>query len=934
MRILLLTLFSAIFITYFTLPLYGYSQMPEYLCEIGIKFYQQGRYDEALNEFKKAIQIQPDYTPALRYIQMVEEIKSAKKKEGISPVITRPSQALFNQSVKESLDLIELQKEMISLKQAAPAGLTQALLTSKTLTTMPEVAAKTAILKEVLNLDASFARLAQPIEIEKGKSIIVAGKNIQRFLVTQPDILSAERVNINQIILTGKDIGYSYVYFWDEQGRWAVEFLGVPSKPEGPTLDELMRRQEERQEAFKIRYNLEWHLYELGRRLDNLKRQYYSWSHNLNLNAPTPYGDLDSTAIIRKLQEASDLTYFTLGFSNGSWNDFQGFSLRAFDFYPEIYKLIFSGAASDLRGLVFESPAFNKKMNYTVFWGREGGGRYGNLSPGLEKIKRSYLNGLDINFSPLEELRYGFTFLHGYGQDRLDYLNPYGYDAYADWRLGNWDMGFEMGYDSQTFAHLLSGSYHQPLFNFTYELRDVSKNFLAINGEPWRRGQLGGLFSLNCLLNQQWNISNRLDVYQDRLFPASDNSGRWNQDYDLNVLYTLDPTASLKLDYSLQNDLGMLSQRRYQASRIGVNKSFNLIRTINTYLDYGHKENKDYTARQFDYINENISAGIRFSLIGQLYYFLNKQWNWLEARYTSEHFMPQVLETGIDFSSQILNTPFYENLRFTYRDEEDAGSDLSFLAGEDYIEGYQELSYKPTPDKEIYCSARVRNVWADNPNAAKRLEADFYTGMRYLWNTGLRWESSGNIDGYVFKDINADGLRQRDEAPVQGIKIWLGKDRSTTTDIFGYYNFKKVKGRKAFISLDARTLPGGFVLTVPQTQEIPILHGRTSRADFGIITRSEIYGFVFLDTDGDGKYSHADTGIKNVVLYLENGLKASTDSDGRYLFRNVSVGEHTITLDLNSLPLNYLPNVPLIKKISLSEGMAYVYNIPLRKARE
>ncbi|MCX5713574.1 MAG: tetratricopeptide repeat protein [Candidatus Omnitrophica bacterium] len=36
-------------------PLHANGQMSEYLCELGIKFYREGRFDEALDEFKKAL---------------------------------------------------------------------------------------------------------------------------------------------------------------------------------------------------------------------------------------------------------------------------------------------------------------------------------------------------------------------------------------------------------------------------------------------------------------------------------------------------------------------------------------------------------------------------------------------------------------------------------------------------------------------------------------------------------------------------------------------------------------------------------------------------------------------------------------------------------------------------------------------------------------
>ena len=916
-------------------PLYAYSQMTEFLCEIGIKFYRQGRYEEAVTEFRKALMIQPDYAPALKYLQMIEH-KGAEKEEekGAVPVIYRPAELPIKDLISQSLGLIEIQREMIKEREAIKAGLITPLPLAPELKgreVVPERITPSVPILE-LRLDTSLSSVLSPIEIEQARTITLVGSNIQRFLVTQPDVLIAEKKSADVLSVTGNKIGYTYLYVWDDNGRWPLEFLTTLPRPEGPTLEEQMRLEEERAESFKLRYILDWNSYEWGRRLSTVERQSYGWYHNLSLDGATPYGNLDSRAIWRSLKKKTDLTYFTVGLSDGSWLNFKDFSLRAFDFTPGFSNLAFSSA--NLRGGMIKSPAFNQKIDYTAFWGREGGGRYGNLSPGLTKTRNSFLNGVDVNYYLSGNLNYGFSVLHGYGCDRPSHLNHYAYDANMNWLLGKWNMGFETAYDGETSSYLFNSNYKEPKLNFNYEFRDIYKDFFEIMGQTWRRGEIGNLFTLNYKPNDAWEMYNRLDIYRDRLFPSYEDDDRWNEDYDFNSYYNINPTTTLKLNYIFQNELGKISQLRYISPGIGLSKSFNLIRKISSYIDYRRQESKHYNARSLDYINDKISAGIRFSLIGQLYYFLSKQWDWLQERYTSKSYKPQVMETGLDLNSQIFDSPFYENIRFSYHDEEKTASTLSFLSGQDYIEGYAELSCRPGSGKELYFSTRVRNVWQENPATIKRIEVDFNAGLRYLWDTGIRWEGVGNIEGYVFRDLNSDGLRERDEAPVEGVKIWIGKKKSVTTDLFGYYKFKNIRGKKAHVAIDVQTLPAGFVLTVPQTQEAPLKQSRTSRIDFGIVSRSEISGFVFYDVNGNGEYDETDKGIKDVALLLEDGTKVCTDLSGRYLFRNAGIGKHTIRVDLKNLPLDYLPTVPITKEITLSEGVTYIYNIPLRGVKE
>ena len=843
--------------------------------------------------------------------------------------------AYYNRAV----DLFELEYEMIKERQAAAAAINLAPSSA------PKVAGgfakKNSISIRTLNLDASSAEIKKTIEIEKGTSAIVVGRNIKKFLLTQADILSVKRLDQNNIIVTATNIGYDYLYVWDDQGRWQTQWIGVFPKPQGESLEEEARREEEHATAFKLSYNLDWYSFEQGRGLDSsLKRQYYSWNHSLRLAGSTPYGDLESLARISTLStttlnQTTDLNYYTIALQNGRLGPFQDFSLRGFDFYPSNLNNLILGGGTNLRGFMFMSPAFDKRMNYTVFWGQEAGGSYGILSPGIENPRKSYLSGTDVNFSPTKDSNYGLTVIHGYGSDRdASNLGDYAYDAYGNWHWGDWGHRYEVGYDSKHFANVLSGALLQPKMQFTYELRDYDKDYINMVANTWRQGELGGLFTLQLQPTSALRIDNRLDMFQDRQFPATGNEDQWNQDYDFNLHYDLNPTSALRMDYSIQNELQRLTRRRYQSSGAGINKMFSLIRKINTYVYYNHQDSTTFNSSGLDYRNDRISVGLNFSLIGPLSYFLNGQCNWLQEVSTGNHSMPQFFETGLMMDNQIFNSPFYESTRLVFHDEHNTESPLSFLSGEDYLEGYAQLSFRPMPEMEYYGTVRVRNVWASNPNVNKRVEAEFNAGMRYLWNTGIHWDGEGDIEGYVFRDLNSDGLRQRDEAPVEGIKIWLGKDKFQVTDLFGYYRFKKVKAKKAYVTLDVSTLPAGFVLTVPFNQQTGIYNNQTMRVDFGIIARLEINGLVFEDVNGNNEYAASDKPVRGIVLMLEDGKKVTTDNTGRYLFSNVSPGEHTLILDLNSLPIYYLPKVAISHKVNISEGNAYTLNIPLRRIEE
>ncbi len=900
---------------------FAYSQMPEFLCELGVNFYNQGRYSEAMHEFKKALIIDPTYEPALRYIQMIEQM-NIKDVEYIPPSYESLATS-HSGSIREILDLVELQRDMIESIESVSKK-TEPLSPQ----TLDSVLEERVLPPKVIYLDNDFSNIRQPVEIIQGNKVIIYGNNIQRFLVTEPEIIDVERVNADQIIVTGKGIGHTYLHIWDSNGRWTTEFIGGFPQPKGASYEEMLRKEEESARNFKLRYTLDWSSFESGRRLDNLNRGSYSWVHGLGFYGPTPYGDFDSSADVRSLKKNSDLSYATIGLTNGQFGQFKGFSIRLLDYMPYFSNLAFSG--STLRGGFFSSPAFNNKLSYSIFWGREGGGRYGNLSPSLTKTKHSFIDGVYVDYSPSKRQNYKVTAVHGWGRDREDYLNRYNYDLSSTWNFDKWNLNYEIANDTERFAHLLKWRFSQQKISVSAEARNVDERYNSITETGWHQGEIGGLLNLSYSPTDKLSMSSSLDVYRDRLFPSEDNNNRWNEDFSWGANYQLDDDSALNLNYDLQNQLGRLSQYRYQSSGVGYTNKIHFIKDISTYMNYYHQDNKNYSAPSSDYINDRFFAGMRFNVVGELYYYLNKEINLLQEKYYGTEAHPHALEMGLDWSKQIGATPFYGIFRFTYRDEEDTVSNLGFLSGEDYIEGYSELSFRPGDGgKELYGSCRVRNVWADKDGIEKRIEADFNAGMRYLWDTGRRWDSVGSVDGYVFKDYNSDGLRQRDEPPVEGVKVWVGKDRTETTDIFGYFKFTGVKGRKVFINLDTTTIQPGFVITVPVTQDVPVIHHGVSRVYFGIVSRSEISGIVFEDSNGNGLFDVKEKGVEGVVITLEDGKKSVTDNIGRYSFPNASAGEHIVELHLDSLPVQYLPKTSLSQKLYLFEGVTYHYDIPL-----
>jgi hypothetical protein len=922
-------------------PLYAYSAIPQFLCEYATQLYQQGRYDEALYEFNKVLLIQEDYAPALQYIDLIERIK---KGEALSPEKAKAAAVKKTQMPKPPLKAVSSPASLITTKeQKKKEALIKKELAQFEKTTGPslpsapkaaqitpkEVEKKELLGPTLLTLDEYLKGALRSLEVPQGRGVILSGRNIQRFLVTEPEVIAVEQRSADELLISGKGVGVSELHIWDDRGRSTLEILGVLPPPERETYEEVKLREIEKAGNFKLSYALDWSSFESGRRVETFNRISHSLSHSFGIRGDTPYGALDTYTTLRRFKTSSEFTYYTAGLTNGQIGPLKGFDVRVFDFYPGISTNLATANVS-LRGIRFKTSMFDNKLDCIVYHGRESGGQ--NISPDIFRKNDLFLEGINLNFSPTKKQNYKLNVAHGWGRDRQANLNSLAYDLTSTWRLNDrWGFGYEIAHNTERFAHILKMTYDQANLVASATFRDIDKNFTNVRGNVGQQGEKGGLFDLSYSPTERLGIRGSLDVYRDTLNPALDNDTRLNEDFRWSANYQINPLTYATLSYNLQNQLGRITQFRYQNAGIGITHKFRLLRDINTYLNYYHQENKNFSSPLSDYINDKLTAGLRFSLIKDVYYFFNKEWNWFEQRSFGSRTMPRAYETGIEWYGRFGDTsPFSGNFRFSYRDEEDTISNIGFFSGEDYIENNMELTYRPAADKEIFGSSRFRNIWADNPKVRKRMEVTFIAGMRYYWDTGIKWESIGAIEGYVFNDVNQNGLKESNEEGLSGIRLWYGKAKSTETNSAGYYRFNRVKARQAAVSIDTKTIPAGYLLLSPVTQEVKLSHGQVVKVHFGATNRSEITGIVFEDVDDDGEFGPADKPIKDAVLVLGDGTKATTQATGRYSF-SVEVGKHMVTLDLESLNVKYVPAVPIYKDFQVTEGLSFKHNIPLKK---
>jgi hypothetical protein len=322
-------------------PVFASSLIAEFLCEEGIREMKEGDIPEAEDAFRRALLAEPDYPPALYYLEIIQ----GRTSEGQVPPEEEPSAA------QARLEAIE------AALGGGSAGGKVPLSAAPRKKIAP--AAKGAKSPYVYLLNDPAFSLQQPFKIQEGKSIVISGSDIKRFLSVQPELFSVERINENEILISARGRGRGTVVVWSDLGRMNIACLGIMPIPDTPPLDEMMRREQAFAENFKLHYNLDWYSYYTGRRLGTVNRSgSYSWIHNLRFDGATPYGLLDFEVTERVASGNKKLTYISAGLDDGKWGDLKGFKIRAGDFNPLLNNLAMPGA--DLRGCLFLFTGFRQ----------------------------------------------------------------------------------------------------------------------------------------------------------------------------------------------------------------------------------------------------------------------------------------------------------------------------------------------------------------------------------------------------------------------------------------------------------------------------------------------------------------------------------------------------------------------------------------------
>ena len=192
-------------------------------------------------------------------------------------------------------------------------------------------------------------------------------------------------------------------------------------------------------------------------------------------------------------------------------------------------------------------------------------------------------------------------------------------------------------------------------------------------------------------------------------------------------------------------------------------------------------------------------------------------------------------------------------------------------------------------------------------------------------------DPQANITGFVWNDLNENGLQNDGELGIPGVTVSLFASNntfiaSTSTDASGNYIFENLAGKNYYLVFDASgdaNVGDNFEVTLQDIGSDENLDSDISQSDSRVnfefepingpvefdagftLPVAQVVGFVFNDADEDGLQGNNETGIGGVTVTLFNAAgtevaSTMTDANGNYTFDNIMEGDFYVVVDVST----------------------------------
>ncbi len=471
----------------------------------------------------------------------------------------------------------------------------------------------------------------------------------------------------------------------------------------------------------------------------------------------------------------------------------------------------------------------------------------------------------------------------------------------------------------------------------------VGKKYRTVTGSVADDGQTGWKGRLNAevaVLERPLDLFTEATIFRDRnaLNPVNPR--------ELNTLYTagastlLPGKVSFRGSGTTEDESG--SPLPYVSRRfdLDLNREISLekrwIRSLTPFAGYRYSlYEKSNNVPGFDATLNLYRTGLRASFPEGFWGTVSWSEATLKERSPPSKTRPKefVFEIGETHNFKII--PASLNLSFRLEDvQETFNKTHQPFADRNRVGGDGRFTWRLGPEREAFAELSVTRQKPETGGGNPLVDIFAQFGVQLLWDTGWAPAQTGRVSGELFKDIDGNGTRGPEEPGLEGVRITVDGGKETRTRGDGRYLLRGVPEGPAVIRVGTEEIPKGYFFTTPNSRQILVVPGKEAKADFGISTEVEFRGVVFNDLNEDGQYEEeTDRPVAGVRMRVENGQSASSDAGGFYSIRKVIPGEHTLSVDVGSIPDGYRTLVPVQKEFQTEEGQVVRYDVPLKAQR-
>jgi hypothetical protein len=204
--------------------------------------------------------------------------------------------------------------------------------------------------------------------------------------------------------------------------------------------------------------------------------------------------------------------------------------------------------------------------------------------------------------------------------------------------------------------------------------------------------------------------------------------------------------------------------------------------------------------------------------------------------------------------------------------------------------------------------------FAGVPEGKHEVHAILHGETPSYFTTPEEVEASQNSEVYfgVARLLSSLGGEVRDdtERGISGIGFIIqGEDRRVraVSSADGKFFVPRLPDGEYTVSVDAETLPAGYIIQDPAEVHVVTASGKAPRANLRVRALRNLSGRALVYDRELGKY----VGIPGVVVVItELSLKATTDADGRFLFRELRSGTFNVSAVWGGRTVNRMAIVP------------------------